>query len=271
MTVPYTMSGDTRIHYTVEGAGPPLLLYHGFGGSSSDWEDFGVAGRLRERYRLILLDARGHGHSDKPVEPAAYSLDRKIADILAVLDDLGIERSHFYGYSYGGLIGWALGMNAPHRFASMVIGGSQPYEPTGEEMYGRFHAMMHYLGLGMPAYVRWREEHGTVWPQGFRSRMLANDPTALSAYLRATLDHYPLGDLERMGMPVLVVSGDDDELMAGSLARQATGLLSDGRYIEISDADHPALYIDGSRVVPVIEHFLDEVMAIRSSPVASSG
>ena len=247
---------EVRIHYEVAGEGPPLLLYHGFGGSCAGWLDFGGVDTLRQHYRLIMIDARGHGRSDKPHGVEAYSLSDKVADVLAVLDDLAIERAHFYGYSYGGLMGWALGMNAPERFASMVIGGAHPMEPHGPELFGRFDAMLHYLGLGMDAYVRWREEHGVCWPWSFRARMLANDPVALSAFLRASLDHYPLGNPSRMTMPVLVVSGDDDELMAGSTAKAAAARLPCGHYVEISRADHPALYLDGARVMPLVEEFL---------------
>jgi pimeloyl-ACP methyl ester carboxylesterase len=259
--VAFAMSGSVPIHYSVAGSGPPLVLYHGFGGSSEDWFDFGGLAPLAERYRLISLDARGHGCSGKPCDSSAYTLDQMVADVIAVLDALGIERTHYYGYSYGGLMGWALGVRAPERFESMVIGGAHPYSPGGEEMLGRFEAMMHYLRLGMPAYVRWREEHGVVWPEGFRARMLANQSDALAAFLQASQQHYPLGDLGRMTMPVLVVSGDDDELMAGSKARRAAAELPNGSYVEIPDVDHPALYLNGERVLPVLEAFLEEVSA----------
>lgn len=259
--MPYATSGDLRIHYTVAGSGPPVLLHHGFGGSSEDWRDFGLIAPLQDRYRLIMFDARGHGRSDKPREPASYSLHLKCADALAVLDHLGIERAHFYGYSYGGLMSWALGLHASERFASMVIGGAHPYLPEGPEMLGRYEAMLAYLGAGMDAYVRWREDHGTRWPAPFRTRMLANDPAALAAFLQATPGHYPLDPTPRMDMPVLVISAGDDELMAGSRARRAAAALPNGRYLEIPGADHPALYLQSHRVAPHICAFLTEVDA----------
>ncbi len=71
--MPYASNGAVRIHYVIEGAGPPLLLHHGFTGSSRDWETFGVVAVLRDSYQLIMLDARGHGASDKPHDPSAYT------------------------------------------------------------------------------------------------------------------------------------------------------------------------------------------------------
>lgn len=234
-----------RSRYHVEGSGPPVLLLHGFGGSSTDWRDFGLLAPLRERFQVIGFDARGHGRSDKPGRPADYQLDRKIADALAVLDHLGIEQAHFYGYSHGGLMGWALGIHAARRFASMVMGGAQPYTRADPAMMGRYHAMLRYLGQGMGAYVAWREAHGTVWPASFRARMLANDSAALAAFLEAMPGHLPLEPISRMTMPVLVISGDDDELMAGSRA----------------------LYLWSYRVAPFDRDFLIEV----SAPLAQAG
>ena len=65
--------------------------------------------------QLILLDARGHGASDKPHDPAAYDLRLRVGDVTAVLDDLEIRRADYFGYSMGGWIGFGLAKHAPVR------------------------------------------------------------------------------------------------------------------------------------------------------------
>ena len=95
--MPYATSEGLRIYYEIAGAGPPLLLHHGLTGSWRDWEEFGFLDGLQDDYQLIMLDARGHGASDKPHDPAAYGFERGVADVVAVLDDLGIDRAHYYG------------------------------------------------------------------------------------------------------------------------------------------------------------------------------
>src|SRR4051794_35255926 len=99
--MPYASNGGVRIHYHLDGngAGPPLVLQHFFGGSVEDWHDAGYVAALGGDYRLILIDARGHGLSDKPRDPDAYAFARMADDVVAVLDDLGHDRAHFYGYS----------------------------------------------------------------------------------------------------------------------------------------------------------------------------
>lgn len=259
--MPYATAPDgIRIHFVTEGDGPPVILHHGFTGSHQDWQTFGFVEPLRERFRMIMFDARGHGASDKPHDPAKYGIEIAAGDVVAVLDDLGLEQAHYYGYSFGGMIGWAVGKYAPERFASLTIGGAQPYPPppgVGE----RFGEMFDYLDQGMEAYISWSESRVGPWPAGFRERGLQNDPAALRAFMtaepaRATSAIRFDDAFDRMTMPVLLISGDNDERYAGSRARQAAGELPDGHYVEIPNADHFKLYVRGDLVVLHLMAFL---------------
>jgi pimeloyl-ACP methyl ester carboxylesterase len=126
--MPYVNSQDVRIHYQVESAGPPLVLLHGFSDSLESWYEQGYVEALKPDYQVILLDARGHGASGKPHDPGAYDMSRHVADILAVLDALQVPTAHFWGYSMGGQVGFGLAQHAPKRFASLIIGGADPYQ-----------------------------------------------------------------------------------------------------------------------------------------------
>ncbi len=100
--MPYARNQGVRIYYEVEGDGPPLVLQHGSACSHLEWREMGYSDVLRQDYQLILIDARGHGASGKPHEPAAYALPRRVADVLAVLDALTLRHAHYFGYSLGG-------------------------------------------------------------------------------------------------------------------------------------------------------------------------
>ena len=93
------------IHYRVEGNGPPLVLGHGFTDSSDIWYERGYVAALKPKYRLVLIDARGHGQSDKPHDPPSYTPEKFASDIVAVLDDLGMKTAAYWGYSMGGWMG----------------------------------------------------------------------------------------------------------------------------------------------------------------------
>jgi pimeloyl-ACP methyl ester carboxylesterase len=155
------------------------------------------------------------------------------------------------------MMGWALGRHAPERFASMVIGGAHP-GPTDAAVWDRLDRVREHLGQGMPAYVAWRESQTGAWPPDFRDRVLDNDADALAAFINVAPDRRvdePPADLSRMTMPVLVISGDD-ELYAGSQARQAAETLPSGTFIEIPDADHFTLYTHGDLILPHLTAFL---------------
>ena len=119
----YAHNGGMRIHYRVIGDGPPLVLYHGFGLTLKAWYLFGYVETLRKRYRVILIDSRGHGASDKPHDPEQYSFDFDVADTLAVLDQLEIDRAALWGYSSGGRVALQLAHSAPARASAIIVGG----------------------------------------------------------------------------------------------------------------------------------------------------
>src|SRR4051794_27934493 len=98
--MPYATNDGVRIHYHLDGNpdGPPLVVQNWYSGSLEDWGALGYAAALGATHRLILIDARGHGHSDKPHDSDAYRAASRAADVVAVLDDLGLDQAHFFGY-----------------------------------------------------------------------------------------------------------------------------------------------------------------------------
>ena len=108
------------------------MLQHGITQCVEDWFECGYVAALRPRYRLILVDARGHGQSDKPHDAESYALDSRVADVVAVIDAVGVERAYFWGYSMGGYIGFGMAKHAPQRINALVIGGQHPFARNQE-------------------------------------------------------------------------------------------------------------------------------------------
>ena len=209
--MPFATNDGVHIHYEIEGSGPPLVLHVGYGGRRQDWQrqDVGVVQALRDDYQLILLDPRGFGDSDKPHEPAAYAADQVAYDVVAVLDAIGVERAHFWGYSRGAIVGFWLATLASDRFESLILGGAHPYPDdagalTPEQIEAlRTGEMDNFLAL-------WEASMGPL-PVERRAVWLANDPLALLAVeLAMAAETGARIDASAIGLPALLYCGDQD-------------------------------------------------------------
>jgi pimeloyl-ACP methyl ester carboxylesterase len=199
--------GGVRIHYQVEGEGPALVLQHGFTESVVDWYESGYVEALRPDYRLILIDARGHGASDKPHDRDAYVLNRRVADVVAVLDALEIGKALFWGYSMGGWIGFGIAKYAAERVRALVIGGQHPYARSMESLR---QMVRRGLAQGSGAFVAGMEEMFGPESAERKGRLLSAD---LEAYLALAQDRPGLEDiLPTMLMPSCLYAGEIDPI-----------------------------------------------------------
>lgn len=108
-----------HFHFIDEGSGPVVLFLHGFPDSSMLWRkqipDFVQAG-----YRVIAPDQRGFGDSDKPEEVEAYQIPKLVNDVIGLLNELNIERTHLVAHDWGSVVGWALAALYPNRIGRFV-------------------------------------------------------------------------------------------------------------------------------------------------------
>jgi pimeloyl-ACP methyl ester carboxylesterase len=125
--MPFLENQGVKIFFEVRGQGHPVVLLHGFTGNSQLWEMAGYVSCLERSYRVILIDQRGHGQSDKPHDSKAYSLEKRLGDVTRVLDHLGVEQASLFGYSMGGWLAFAMAVYFPERIASLIIGGAHPF------------------------------------------------------------------------------------------------------------------------------------------------
>lgn len=108
-----------KIHYEVHGSGPTLLLTHGYSSTSAMWT--GQIEALSKHHKLVLWDMRGHGQSDYPDDPAAYSEALTVADIAALLDQVGAASAIIGGLSLGGYMSLAFYRAHPERVRALLI------------------------------------------------------------------------------------------------------------------------------------------------------
>jgi pimeloyl-ACP methyl ester carboxylesterase len=250
--LPYADNKGIRIHYKTEGDGPPLVMHHWSLASLEWWYDFGYVSSIKDDYNLILLDARGHGSSDKPHDPEAYDIKHRVSDVIAVLDDLEIEKAHFLGYSMGGWVGFGLARYGPDRFHSLIIGGAHPYAQSMERIR---QLVRQGIEHGAEAFIKAREKTLGVMSSEQRERMSLCDFNALMAVAQDRPDESAV--LPTMKMPCLIFVGELDA--ACQLARESAQHVLNSRFVVLPALDHSECIKHSDLLVPQVRRFLSGV------------
>jgi pimeloyl-ACP methyl ester carboxylesterase len=247
--MPYTDNQGVRIHYQVDGAGLPLVLQHGFTQSLEDWYECGYVDALKTDYRLILIDARGHGGSDKPHDPSAYPLENRVSDVVAVLDALEVAKAHFWGYSMGGWIAFGMAEYSPERVARLVIGGQHPYARSHE---GQRQILRIGIEQGSDAFLSSFEQMTGTLPAGYKRRLYGVD---LPALLTAAQDRTSLeGVLAKIAMPCCLYAGEADPIFHE--AKLASGRIPHAEFFSLPRLTHLPAFLRSDLVLPRVTAFL---------------
>jgi pimeloyl-ACP methyl ester carboxylesterase len=219
----YFDSDGVKIRYRVEGSGEPIVLIHGFGMNiEANWDARGVWQALSKDYRVIGLDVRGHGKSEKPHDPADYG-PHVAKDIANLLDHLGIKKAHISRYSMGGSIALRFLLAYPERCRSALVGGQGWIDP-GVKVDGPSTRDVIVAGLesgeGIKPLIKFlapegapplSEEELTARSDAFLQR---NDAKAMAAILRGDSKPITRDALQKNRVPTLVVVGGNDPLAA---------------------------------------------------------
>lgn len=229
--MPSFHNGDVEIAYLDEGEGDPILLVHGFASSKNvNWVYPAWVSELKKNgRRVIALDNRGHGDSEKLYDPEAYHIGTMAGDVGALMDHLGIDRADIMGYSLGGRMTAWLALSQPQRLRSAILGG---------------------IGMGMiegggpgenvAAALEAPSLEEVTDPVGRTFRAFADqtrsDHRALAACLRGSRRLMTREEAAGITVPVLIAVGTADEI-AGSA--QALGKIIPGaQVLDIPNRDH---------------------------------
>ena len=248
--MPYADNQGVRIHYEVEGEGPPLVIQHGFTDSIQTWYELGYVNALKSDNQLILVDARGHGESDKPHDPESYKPECNVADVVSVLTDLDIPRAHFFGYSMGAWIAFAMAQFAPDLVHALIIGGGNP-NPS----LARPDPSLQALHKGVEAIPAvW----GVPVPPSLKARLLTNDMQALIAVRTQRLASPGFAAiLPSMTMPCLLFAGEADPAYPAN--KEFVTRMPNATFFSLPGLGHSDTLFRSDLVLPHVTRFLRTV------------
>lgn len=257
--MPFLTNDGVKIHYEVEGEGPPLLFHTGAGGDLEIWRHAGYMERL-PGFRRILVDQRGRGGSGRPATVEAHRIERFADDLRAVLDAVHVESSGCWGYSSGMLVGLAFGATFPGRLRCLVGTGGIRYRDLTE-----------LPSVDAEAEIREDVAAGGVRAEVDRRMAMENDrfPPAIDANVRGgdpwmhALDGVawlrwkgPKSALQQIHAPLLFLTGEKED--PDHATENTVASTPGARMVRIPGVGHLGAFYRSDLAVPSALPFLKE-------------
>ncbi len=254
--MPFVENKGVKLHYVVIGQGPPIVLIHGGFGSFQEWYIGGYVDSLKDNYQLILVDLRGHGQSDRLHDSLSYSTRNFTSDIIAILDDLKIDKAHCWGYSLGGHLAFCLSRDYPERFLSFIIGGMYPQGLIQRDL-DREKRIREHCKEGPDGFIRYSKETGqNVTPEMERG-IRTMDFKSINAWINSE-DLFRKADehLPDLDIPFLLYAGELDEWEPHPLLVEVSKKMKNAETILFEGKGHNVQFEQGV-VLPHVLEFLE--------------
>lgn len=214
-----------KLYFAVYGTGEPLLLLHGGAGNADHWANQVAA--FAEKYQVIVVDSRGHGRSTRDAKPITY--EQMADDVIALMDQLKLERAALVGWSDGGATAIDLAIRYPERVSKLVAFATN-YDLKGTQKGGgpTFSA---YFAMCAADYAKL-----SPTPGDYKGLQVALRP------MWRTSPNYTSAQLASIKAPTLVLDGDHDEIIRQEHVKDLSRLISGARLVLIPDSSHFAMF-----------------------------
>lgn len=269
-----TIADNTR--FNVEVIGPaqpltrPLVLLHGFTGSSENWRSH--IATFGQRYKLVMIDLLGHGGSDSPEQPLRYRMEYCLDDLAEVFDQLQLKRANLLGYSMGGRMALSFAIAHPERVNQLILESASPGLADPVEREARA-ANDEVLAIriereGLEAFVNYWERSPLFASQahlaeparaGLRAQRLRNNPKGLANSLRGLgtgAQPSLWGRLTELRIPMLLIAGALDQKFAAT-ARAMADSIPTATIVIVPEAGHTVHLEQPAEFGRVVLEFLD--------------
>jgi non-heme chloroperoxidase len=253
------LSTGPRVRFAAQGdpTGEPLVFLHGY---TDSWYSFSqLLGALPHCYRAYALDQRGHGDSERP--PDGYALDDFAADVVALLDALGVDRATLVGHCMGSFVARRVAEAWPERVARLVLLGSAP-TPANAVILDLQPAVQTLADPVSPAFVR-EFQASTVYgavPEAFFDRIVAESLKLPARVWRSALDGLLaadcVGPLGRIVAPTLIVGGEQDSVFSLQEQQRLADLLPGALLSLYAETGHSPHWERPERVAAELDGFL---------------
>lgn len=235
---------DIEMNYDISGKadGPPVLLHHPLATELSVWDELTAA--LAPSYRVIRLDARGHGKTEST--PGPYDMEKLAGDVVGLLDHLGLAKTRYLGLSMGGFVGQVLGYKHPSRFHSLVLVSTSSNMTGAREIWEGRVKTVQQSGMS-PAIVegsmqRWLSPEalkGKPQVVARLSKMVASTPPqGFIGWCQAIMNFDVTSRLKEIDLPVRIIAGAIDPATTPAMMQIMHKEIRGSEYVEVPGTAH---------------------------------
>ena len=243
--MPHFECMGARLHYDTLGSGPPWILHHGFGQSGLSWTEAGWTDAMTDRFTVVLLDALGHGKSDRGGDLDGYLIPSHGQAVASLAEHLGFGKFGFMGFSLGGRAALELAASRHAALAGAVVIGMKA-RMTAEDM-DRAALSVRALRSGRIRSLR-----------GDRRGPEENDAESLALTMEGVAHWRGVWDrIDRIRVPILMVCGDRDPYHDS--AREAAEAMSHGEFVGLPGIDHSDSFDLSYLSLPSVIRFMSRV------------
>jgi 2-succinyl-6-hydroxy-2,4-cyclohexadiene-1-carboxylate synthase len=270
-------ANNLTYHLFRRGSGQPLLLLHGFSGSSESWINFAID--LSTQREVIAIDLLGHGKSEKPQTPDRYAIDRAADDIITITKQLGLARFGLLGYSMGGRLALYLSLNYPEKIKALVLESASPGIASKVERDQRLEWDYNLADSieqeGIRKFVDYWEQIPLFASQmavpeyrriKLREQRLQNNTVGLANSLRGmgTGSQPSLWALlPGLAIPTLLISGELDKKYV-QINQEMARSMPKAEHLVVQNAGHNVHFEKPKIFTEIVSNFLFQIRAINS-------
>jgi 3-oxoadipate enol-lactonase len=244
--MPKEKTNYVEIYYNDEGSGETVLLLHGLSDSADIWQI--IKGDLIRDYRVILMDLRGHGRSDKPETP--YSIRKFSNDVENLLNALNVEKVYIVGFSLGGVVAQQFALNNPEKVISLILLSTFSY--VDRDLEKKFRTLRDKLlhgGCGVfydeviklvltPQFLN---KYESELDAGKKLCLEMNSAYALIKIIDALIRFNLKNEIKSISQPTLIISGKNDIFTPPHFSRQLHNSIINSQLKIVDNVGHNLL------------------------------
>ncbi len=276
--MPKVALGEVELYYEVVGSGFPLVLVHEFSGSSRSWRRQVEA--FRTRYSVVTYNCRGYPPSSVPRDPALYSQEQSVRDLLGLLDHLKIASAYVGGFSMGGAIALSFALDHPKRVRALILAGTGSGSTDREQFIREYSPIVARLESAGPRAVfeeyytrmatriQLRRKNPATWNE-FAEEFASLSGLGLAYTLRGVQFKRPTiysleARLRELRIPTLILVGDEDE-PALAPSRFMHKIIPNSKLIVFPGTGHTLNLEEPKRFNEAVPEFLGQIETKESS------